>query len=172
MHCCKVNPRLLARFVPFVGRSQGTLSSSAASENIVETVVSPNFSESAVVKEKSKISNVEYPPILDLSREATNRRKREEWHNKIKHIGTVEEKIIELNMPRYYGWKAYEIEEGVIPYDPLPFAQYVTRTHMVNEPGLPAYYDSLLTPESLDASVQQIKSQIEDAIVFEYACKK
>ncbi|XP_016837802.1 28S ribosomal protein S30, mitochondrial [Nasonia vitripennis] len=172
MHCCKVNSRLLARFVPFIRRSQGSLSSPTASENIVETLIPPNNSEPAVVEEKTKNPDVKYPPILDLSRAARKRREREEWHNKIKHLGTVEEKIFELNMPRYYGWKVCKIEEGTIPYDPLPFAQYVTRTHMVNEPGLPDYYDSLLTPETLDASVQQIKSQIEDAIVFEYTCRK
>lgn len=172
MYCCKVNSRLLGRFVPFIRRSQGSLSAPAASENVVETLVPPNFSAPAVIEEKSENSDVKYPPILDLSLNSRKRREREEWHDRIKNIGTVEEKLMELNMPRYYGWKVCKIDEGRIPYDPLPFAQYVTRTHVVNEPGLPAYYDSLLTPESLDASVQQIKGQIEDAIVFEYTCRK
>lgn len=172
MQCCSVNPRLLSRFAPLVRRSQRALSvQPAASENI-ERQVPQNFSELAVRKNQSKTSDVEFPPILDLSRNAKKRGQSQAWHNYIKRLGTVEEKIFELNMPRYYGWKVCKIEEGTIPYDGLPFAQYVTRTHVVNKPRLPAYYDSLLTPESLDALVQQIKSQIEDALVFEYTYRK
>jgi len=43
----------------------------------------------------------EYPPILDVSPEPTMLRQELNTHLKIRDLGTVEEKTIGLNMPRY-----------------------------------------------------------------------
>ena len=154
MYCYKVNAHLLARCAPLIRRLQRNSSVPASNKNeLVDT-------------------DIKYPPILDLSRPARKRREREEWHTKVKKLGTVEEKIFELNMPRYYGWKVLKLTEGLIPYDPLPKAQFLTKTHIVEEPKLPSFYDNLLTAEEIDASVQQMKNQVEDALVFEYNYKK
>ena len=112
--------------------------------------------------------NVIYPPILDLSYRASMRRKDDVWYNKIKKIETVEEKLIGLNMPHYYGWKSLYLEEGNVPYNSLNHAQYITRTHVLNDNKLPEFYNSLITTEELNSLAQSMKKYIEDIIIFEY----
>ncbi|KAK1116980.1 hypothetical protein K0M31_017030 [Melipona bicolor] len=112
--------------------------------------------------------NVIYPPILDLSYRARMRRKDDVWYNKIKKIETVEEKLIGLNMPHYYGWKSLYLEEGNVPYNSLNHAQYITHTHVLNDNKLPEFYNSLITTEELNSLAQSMKKYIEDIIIFEY----
>ncbi|XP_058792079.1 large ribosomal subunit protein mL65 [Phymastichus coffea] len=169
MHCCKMNTKIHARCT-FLIRQLSTPVNESVSKEFVKTQSTVNLS---VLKEnENKGIEPHYPPILDLSRRARQSRNREKWHNKVKSLGTIEEKIFELNMPRYYGWKAFTLKEGILPYDPLPQAQYITNTHIANEPKLPSYYDSVISLEILDASVQQIKSQVEDMLAFEYNYRK
>ncbi|XP_076230748.1 mitochondrial ribosomal protein S30 [Calliopsis andreniformis] len=110
---------------------------------------------------------VEYPPILDLSKEGRLRRNRETWSQKIKKLETVEEKLFGINMPRYYGWHSFSIKEGNIPYNSLSHAQYVTRTHVVNDHKLPEFYNNLSTFEEYDV-LRYVRKSIEDLIAFEY----
>ncbi|KAL0128903.1 hypothetical protein PUN28_003932 [Cardiocondyla obscurior] len=100
------------------------------------------------------------------------KRKKEAWYDTIKNIGTVEEKQIKINMPRYYGWNSLIIKEHVIPYNSLSHAQHCTRTHIVNESGLPAYYNNIISNEELDSIVQAIKNDIENSIIFEYCFRR
>ena len=87
-------------------------------------------------------------------------------------MGTVEERLFELSMPRYYGWKRYEIREDVYPYDPLPKIQHMTRTHIASETSLPEYYDNIISPEALDTLVQNIKEPIEEVLACEFSYRK
>lgn len=112
--------------------------------------------------------NVIYPPILDFSYRASMRRKDDVWYDKIKKIETVEEKLIGLNMPHYYGWKSLHLEEGNVPYNSLNHAQYITHTHVLNDNKLPEFYNSLITTEELNSLAQSMKKYIEDIIIFEY----
>jgi len=96
-----------------------------------------------------------YPPIEDLSYKMKWKRKKQDWHDKIKNLETVEEKLFEINMPRYYGWKSLILKEHFIPYDSLSHAQYFTRTHIVKESGLPAYYNNVISTEQLDRMVHE-----------------
>lgn len=49
-----------------------------------------------------------YPAVEDLSRAAKRRRQKEEWHAKVTGLPTVEQKAVELNMPKYYGhWSCH-----------------------------------------------------------------
>ncbi|XP_025075488.1 uncharacterized protein LOC105432645 [Pogonomyrmex barbatus] len=114
-----------------------------------------------------------YPPIEDLSNWKSKWKKtRQAWHDKIKNLETVEEKLFEINMPRYYGWKSLILNEHVVPYNSLSHVQYITRTHVVKESGLPTYYDNIISTEQLDNLVQVIKSDIENDIIFEYCIKR
>ncbi|XP_076293892.1 mitochondrial ribosomal protein S30 [Lasioglossum baleicum] len=108
-----------------------------------------------------------YPPILDISRGSTKRRAKEEWHNKILKLKSVEEKLFGLNMPYYYGWKSLQLKEGSTPYNSLEHTRYITKTHLVDDQKLPDIYDNLCTPEQLDILVQNVKQPIQDAIIFE-----
>lgn len=167
MHCCNWNLRLLRHFTKSVAKSQRY--TTPAVQTITENSSLKNIPEDKIDELESEI---DFPPIQDLTRDARNRRKREEWHDKVKKLGTVEEKIFELNMPRYYGWKTVIIKEETIPYDPLSHTQYVTRTHVMNEPGLPDCYNNIVSPETLDSLVQAVKTPVEDALLFEYNFKR
>ncbi|KZC06833.1 28S ribosomal protein S30, mitochondrial [Dufourea novaeangliae] len=74
-------------------------------------------------------------------------------------------------MPRYYGWRCLHLTEESIPYNALHHAQYITRTHVMNEHKLPDFYDNLIISEQLDAIVQSLKKPIEDAIIFEHCSR-
>ncbi|XP_017891276.1 39S ribosomal protein S30, mitochondrial [Ceratina calcarata] len=128
-------------------------------------VVTRKLSSTTVSNETE---DVVYPPILDLSRAARVRRNKEEWHEKIKRLYSVEEKLFGINMPRYYGWKSMIVEEGRVRYNSLDHAQYITRTHVMNEHKLPAVYDTL-SNEQLDSVVENVKHHIEKIVSFEYS---
>lgn len=113
-----------------------------------------------------------YPPIEDLSWNAKKKRKRQVWYDKIKSLKTIEEKLLELNMPKYYGWKSVLLDEYFVPYNSLSHAQHVTRTHIMKEPGLPSYYNSVISTEQLDNMLQSVKSNIEDNIIFEHCIRR
>lgn len=171
MHCCKINLRVLRHFTKSIGRSQQytTPAVQSVNENPVSNPVDVVTTDKV---DRFELLDIDFPPVVDLSAPARRRREREEWHDKVRQLGTVEEKIFELNMPMYYGWKTYEIQEDSIPYDPLPHAQYITRTHVVNEQKLPDYYNNIISPEALDGLVQAIKGPVEDALLFEYNFKR
>jgi len=107
-----------------------------------------------------------YAPIQDLSRKGIRKKKLQILSNKIRNLETVEEKIFKINMPRYYGWKTLILNEDEIPYNSLTHAQHVTRTHIVKESGLPDYYNNIISNEELDNVIQQIKTNVEDNILF------
>lgn len=111
-----------------------------------------------------------YPPIVDLSFEAVRDRKIENQARKITSLSTVEEKLIELNRPKYYGWWACQLNDQVFPYDSLPFCQYATRTCLTS--GLPAVYSEL--EEIASNSVPNIKEKLSELLLqeFEYVEKR
>ncbi|XP_018321270.1 39S ribosomal protein S30, mitochondrial [Agrilus planipennis] len=106
----------------------------------------------------------QYPPILNLSPEKKLERKKDAYYEEIKKVKTVEEKQIKLNMPRYYGFKCYMLEEERIPYNNLAFTQHITRTHIIHQNNLPSYYDTI----NIDSSIPDIKEDIEEALILEH----
>ncbi|RZC39772.1 28S ribosomal protein S30, mitochondrial [Asbolus verrucosus] len=113
-------------------------------------------------KEDEYTATPQYPPILDLSPEKVRERAKEEEYEKIKAVKTVEEKQIKLNMPKYYGFKCYMLQENYIPYNSLPLIQYVTKTHLIENAKLPDFYNTIAVSDS-DA----LKADIEETILFE-----
>ncbi|KAG5882797.1 hypothetical protein JTB14_035627 [Gonioctena quinquepunctata] len=103
-----------------------------------------------------------YPPILDLSFKSKLRRKKEAVHEEIKAVKTVEEKQIKLNMPRYYGFKSYLLTEDYSPYNNLPLAQHVTKTHLIVNNNLPEFY------KNVGQLSTNLKAEIEEAILIEF----
>ena len=107
---------------------------------------------------------VEYPVIEDTSKEAKRIKKKLEWREKIKRVPTIEEKIIELNIPRYYGYKCLMLENNDFPYNSMPFIQYVTKTEFEQ---LPENIKDENEAKKVDGFLELIKSDIQDAIEFE-----
>lgn len=106
-----------------------------------------------------------YPEIVDTSYDARKSRKIQTWHEKIKKLGTIEEKLLELNMPRYYGYSCVMLNDKKMPYNTLPLIQYCTRTHF--KENLPSYYEK--NSEKANNFLQLVKSDLEDSLNFEYA---
>ncbi|CAB3359209.1 Hypothetical predicted protein [Cloeon dipterum] len=55
----------------------------------------------------------QYPPIKDLSWWGKKVSEAEAQHEEVKKLGTIEEKILKINMPRYYGWKCHLFREAI-----------------------------------------------------------
>lgn len=107
----------------------------------------------------------QYPPIFDTGYKAVKERERLQWHEKVKCLKTVEEKLFAINMPRYYGFKSVMLNDHIFRYNSLPFFQYSTRTSL-SDKGLPDYYSSL--NERVEGLLGHVKSDVEDAVLFEY----
>jgi small subunit ribosomal protein S30 len=111
--------------------------------------------------DNSEISErAEYPAIVDTSYKAKKTREVKKWHEKIKRIGSIEEKLIEINIPRYYGYKCMMLDEKVFPYNTLPFFQYVTKTEFEEFSPAPQ-------TNEVDTFLNLIRSDIQDAFEFE-----
>lgn len=106
----------------------------------------------------------QYPPILDVSPKKVRERKKISVHEEIKAVKTIEEKQIKLNMPKYYGFKCYLFHENQIAFNTLPLTQHITRTHLIENTDLPDFYNSI----NIDSLCEKIKSEVEDAIVFQH----
>lgn len=123
---------------------------------------------SAVTQQKDVASEytetAEYPPILDNSYLKKKDRKVQEWHDKIKKIGTIEEKLLEINMPKYYGYKCLMLDDRVYPYNTLPFFQYATNTEFIEEAMAPTNDEEA---KKIENFLNLIKSEIQDAFEFE-----
>ncbi|CAH1993471.1 unnamed protein product [Acanthoscelides obtectus] len=108
-------------------------------------------------------SKPHYPPIEDLSFREKLKRKKAKLHDEIRNVKTVEEKQIKLNMRRYYGFKCYMVNEGYCPYNNLPLAQHITRTHLKAEKKLPQLYDNI----DVSSLATQLKNDVEEIILIE-----
>ncbi|XP_055549817.1 39S ribosomal protein S30, mitochondrial [Wyeomyia smithii] len=106
----------------------------------------------------------EYPAIQDLSFKEKKKREFESWHDKIKLLSSVEEKLFEINMPKYYGYKTHMITDQKFPYNVLPLAQYATRTNFIEE-FLPDAFEKLT--EDSKIILQTLRGELEDIIGFE-----
>lgn len=144
-HLIKLNANVLALF----GRYQST-----------EAVISENDEKNVTVAKRAN-----YPEIVDLSKTASREREQLAWHEEVKNCHTIEEKLIKVNMPKYYGWKMMMLNDKKFPYNSMPFIQHYTRTQF--EDGLPKEWNKHST-EELDELVNGIKDQIEDAVLFHY----
>lgn len=110
----------------------------------------------------------EYPPILDMSPEAKRRRRKAAWHDKITELPTVEQKLIELNMPKYYGYWSFHMLDNNPTLAGTEYAQYATRTHIVN--SLPVDYYSDVKAEA-ERIALLVKDQVEQLIDLNFNCQ-
>ncbi|XP_068908828.1 large ribosomal subunit protein mL65 [Tenebrio molitor] len=132
-------------------------------KRIVHRFVECRYFSAVLPKEDEYTATPQYPPILDMSPEKKLERKKEAVHEEIKTVKTVEEKQIKLNMPKYYGFKSYILQEDYIPYNSLPLIQHVTRTHLIKDQNLPDFYKAI----DVTNAVNNVKSEIEDVILVE-----
>lgn len=104
-----------------------------------------------------------YPPILDLSKKAVEEREKIAWHEEVKRLDTIEEKLIKVNMPYYYGLRTTPLQNDEYHYNCLPYFQHWTRTQY--ESGLPNSWFKQST-EEITGLVNAVKDEIIEAIRF------
>lgn len=107
----------------------------------------------------------QYPEIKDITWRGRRKDEAAAWSKKIQDLGTIEEKLIVVNMPRFYGWKCIMLREGMQFYDSLPLCQHMTKTHLVE--GLPSIYNTNEAEKAATQFANEVKAEVEDALVFE-----
>lgn len=111
----------------------------------------------------------EYPEILDPSREARFKRDKQSWHETIKDLPTVEEKLIKINMPRYYGFKTIMLNAAENPYNCLSLNQHYTRTVLESYDKLPSTgAKDEASKTQMDAFVKSVSTNIQDAVEYSH----
>lgn len=121
--------------------------------------------QNAVHQNSEVATKVEYPPIIDRSPKLVKEREKLEWHEAVKNCTTIEEKLIKVNIPAYWGLRTTPLENDEYHYNCLPFFQHWTRTQY--ETGLPNTWFKRST-EEVDALVKSIRDQVIDSIQFQY----
>lgn len=111
---------------------------------------------------------IEYPKIEDVSPRGKFRLQQEKYFAKIKNLHTIEEKLFALNLPRYWGWPSFILKEGVLPYNPLPFAQFITRTVISENSNLPLFRND----KTMQSLLVEVKKELEKVILFECTTKR
>ncbi|KAG8225414.1 hypothetical protein J437_LFUL004614 [Ladona fulva] len=111
---------------------------------------------------------VTYPEIEDTSYLPTKQRERKKWHEKIKSLSTVEEKLIEVNMPSYYGFRCVDLSEGVIPYDSLNFTQSITRTYFIEEADVQEENPAGVSTKKTSQVFDKLKPLVIDSLIFHH----
>ncbi|CAL4108052.1 unnamed protein product, partial [Meganyctiphanes norvegica] len=108
----------------------------------------------------------EYPPIVDNSKEAKRQRTKEEWHNEITSLPTIQQKLMEMNMPKYYGYWSCQMHSSRHYLNALEYIQYATRTHVSND--LPEEY---YAEEKIEAAkiLPRIRDQVEGLIDIRFS---
>lgn len=127
-----------------------------------------HMGNSVINNEYTKTPN--YPPILALDTKNVYCRDRDLKLDKIKRLGTIEEKLIGINMPRYYGWSSLILNEGNFPFNILPFVQHITRTDIKELEKFP--FSSGLSKNEMDNILNKIRPQLKEAIILEVLQKK
>jgi small subunit ribosomal protein S30 len=142
----------------------------------VDRIISTNFVKNYRSLVTKALENQEeytptpvYPPIYDTSKKAKKEENVKLYHETVKNLNTVEEKLIKLNMPKYYGYKCIMLNDQKFPYNCLPLSQYSTRTNF-QEAKLEELYKG--NDEKCSALVQSVKNDIEETLVFELADRK
>ncbi|XP_055693894.1 39S ribosomal protein S30, mitochondrial [Lutzomyia longipalpis] len=123
------------------------------------------FVSSAQPASDEYVSEAQYPEILDPSYRAKILRKKLAWHEKLKKVATVEEKLLGINMPRYFGYKCVMLNDEKFPYNCLGFNQFATRTVFHETDKLPDFYRQY--DEAVERITNAVKGAIEEALVHE-----
>lgn len=111
-----------------------------------------------------------YPTILNLSPESVIRRERDVKLDKLKKLGTIEEKLIGINMPRFYGWSSLMLHEGNYPLNIMPFVQHITRTDFIEAESFP--FTNRNSQSEVNSAVDKIRPQLQDALIMEIAKRR
>ncbi|XP_037815353.1 28S ribosomal protein S30, mitochondrial [Lucilia sericata] len=114
--------------------------------------------QTAVTENDEYFEVAQYPEIKDPSFTARKEREALSFQEQVQKAATVEEKMIKINMPRYYGYKVVQLHDERLPYNCLPAIQHYTRTLYENMPS------ELKADEKLNSYVETLKGDIQEAL--------
>lgn len=120
---------------------------------------------SALSTDSEYTAEPEYPVIRDVSFKGRKLQTVRDWHDEIRRVATVEEKMIKVNMPRYYGYKVIDLNDTKTPYNALPLMQHYTRTVLEQVEVPPPAPSSAPAPAEATSEPTNKKTQNLDAIV-------
>lgn len=147
---------------------QRSLTTSAKNSQAV-----PKLAASATAEHDEYEKEPKYPSIEELSFRRNLLKRRTHWYDHIRGLDTVEEKLLAINQPRYYGYKSVMLNDNNFGYNSLPFIQHSTRTSLdTTATGqLSATLDVYNNDGHSEADVQKlvdtVRADIVDAIQFE-----
>uniref|UniRef100_A0A6G1SAJ4 28S ribosomal protein S30, mitochondrial n=1 Tax=Aceria tosichella TaxID=561515 RepID=A0A6G1SAJ4_9ACAR len=120
----------------------------------------------------------EYPPLNEASKEGLRAQVRLDWYETLKTLPTVEQKLYEID--RHASHRMAHINNWLPTCNSLPFAQYLTRTHLIeslpNSYGLqvgkgeidgPSVVDGTSKAQELSHIDERIKQTLLEQIVLE-----
>ncbi|XP_068158921.1 large ribosomal subunit protein mL65 [Drosophila tropicalis] len=110
----------------------------------------------------------EYPAIKDLSFKARKEQIAVDWHEELRQVPTIEEKLIKVNMPRYYGYKVVQLTDKQIPYNALGLTQHYTRTKLEEVPVKGKEEATTTDQKQLESFVQTARGDLIDALEFSH----
>lgn len=126
--------------------------------------------KAVAVADSEYTAEPEYPPIRNTSFKARKAQTVADWHSEIREVATVEEKMIKINMPRYYGYKVVDLTDSSVPYNALPLTQHYTRTVLEELPQLQSTTESKQVDDNKTKMDAIVKAAREDVIeALEYA---
>lgn len=124
---------------------------------------------SALSTDSEYTAEPEYPVIRDLSFKGRKQQTVSDWHDEIRRVATVEEKMIKVNMPRYYGYKVVDFNDTKMPYNALPLMQHYTRTVLEQE-QVPSPAEATTETndkkQNLDAIVKAAREDVIEALEY------
>lgn len=134
----------------------------------IKTVAATKAAVKTVVEHEEYEKEAKYPAIKELSFRSNLLKRRTQWYDHIRDLGTVEEKLLAINQPRYYGYKSVMLNDKSFGYNSLPFIQHSTRTSLDTDGGLSTlqvYRHH--SEEEVQKLVDDLKADVLDAIQFE-----
>ncbi|XP_030565992.1 28S ribosomal protein S30, mitochondrial [Drosophila novamexicana] len=126
--------------------------------------------KAVTVAESEYSAEPEYPAIRDLTFKGRKLQSAADWHEEIRQVPTVEEKMIKINMPRYYGYKVVDLNDTKVPFNALPLTQHYTRTMLEELP--PKQAEPSEEKVDLDATVKVARDDVIEALEFAHDCYK
>lgn len=104
-----------------------------------------------------------YPPIPQYRSE--NEKRVSVAKEAVKNMSTVEEKMYQINRPKYFGWYSYLIDPNYLPVDILDFSKFSTWTHVVDE--LPEYFTNKAVEDEANTILAEISPLLEQVLCNE-----
>ncbi|XP_018012315.1 uncharacterized protein LOC108669482 [Hyalella azteca] len=116
----------------------------------------------ALTTQAEYVATPNYPPILDTPPEILQK---EAWHARITNLPTFEQKLVEYNMPKAYGYWSCILRDHEYQVNGTPFLKFVTRTRILEGPKRDYYAD---VAEAAANAAVRLAPEVEKLILLHH----